>query len=283
MSWRFTDDVDAYAAAVGALLGSSPAEHTLSLTIIEGARAWRGGPTDEVFGWWTEPSGEVTGAVSHSPPHELVLGVVPDAAVRPLVRELGALATHPIGVNGPTAIAAQVAAVWMAETERAVLLRHAERLHVLEGEVHLDASPPGRARLATAADADLLVRWIGDFCREAGVVAQPPAVVEDRLDHGGMTLWEDASGEPVALAARNRPAAGIVRVGPVFTPAPHRRRGWGAAVTAAATQAALDEGARAVVLFTDLTNATSNALYRRLGYLPVGDRLVLRFDLTAPG
>jgi len=283
MSWRFTDDVEAYAAAVGPLLAASPAEQTLSLTIIENARARRGGTAVEVFGWWTDPSGEVTGAVSHSAPHELVLGVVPDVAVRPLVHELGELATHPVGVNGPTSTAAQVAAVWMAETGGAVLLRHAERLHVLEGGVHLDAAPSGRARVATAADADLLVRWIGDFGREAGVVADPPAVVADRLDHGGMTLWEDASGGPVALAARNRPAAGIVRVGPVFTPAPHRRRGWGAAVTAAVTQAALDEGARAVVLFTDLTNATSNALYRRLGYQPVGDRLVLRFDLTGPG
>jgi RimJ/RimL family protein N-acetyltransferase len=281
MSWRFTDDVDAYAAAVGPLLGASPVEHTLSLTIIENARA-RGGTAAETFGWWTEPAGEVTGAVSHTSPHELVLGVVPDVAVRPLVRELGGLATYPTGVNGPTATAAQVAAVWMAETGGAALLRHAERLHALEGAVHLEAAPPGRARVATTADVDLLVRWIEDFCREAGVAAHPPTVVEDRLDHGGMTVWDDASGEPVALAARNRPAAGIVRVGPVFTPAPRRRRGWGAAVTAAATQAALDEGAGAVVLFTDLTNATSNALYRRLGYRPVGDRLVLRFDVTPP-
>jgi predicted GNAT family acetyltransferase len=32
-----------------------------------------------------------------------------------------------------------------------------------------------------------------------------------------------------------------------------------------------------VVLFTDLANPTSNALYQRLGYRPVEDRAVVEF------
>jgi predicted GNAT family acetyltransferase len=56
----------------------------------------------------------------------------------------------------------------------------------------------------------------------------------------------------------------------VYTPAEHRARGYGSAVTAAATQDVLDD--RAIpVLFTDLANPTSNAIYQRLGYRPVGD------------
>jgi hypothetical protein len=42
------------------------------------------------------------------------------------------------------------------------------------------------------------------------------------------------------------------------------------------------EGPREVVLFTDLANPTSNALYQRLGYRPVTDRAVLRFEPGAP-
>jgi predicted GNAT family acetyltransferase len=33
-----------------------------------------------------------------------------------------------------------------------------------------------------------------------------------------------------------------------------------------------------VVLFTDLANPTSNALYQRLGYRPVTDRALLHFE-----
>jgi predicted GNAT family acetyltransferase len=31
------------------------------------------------------------------------------------------------------------------------------------------------------------------------------------------------------------------------------------------------------VLFTDLSNPTSNAIYQRIGYRPVADALMLRF------
>ena len=49
------------------------------------------------------------------------------------------------------------------------------------------------------------------------------------------------------------------------------------AVTTVVSRAALDAGAVDVVLFTDLANATSNALYQRLGYRPVEDRAIVEF------
>ncbi len=89
------------------------------------------------------------------------------------------------------------------------------------------------------------------------------------------------SDEPVAMAGSTRAVNGVVRVAGVYTPPAHRRHGYGGAVTAAASQAALDAGAAAVVLYTDLANPTSNALYARLGYEPMADRVVL--DLAAAG
>ncbi|MCQ0020489.1 GNAT family N-acetyltransferase [Actinomadura madurae] len=79
------------------------------------------------------------------------------------------------------------------------------------------------------------------------------------------------------MAGRTPAVGGMARVAPVYTPAGHRRRGYGAAVTAAATRDAQDAGAADVVLFTDLGNPTSNSVYRRLGYRPVEDRVVLAF------
>ena len=82
------------------------------------------------------------------------------------------------------------------------------------------------------------------------------------------------------MAGRSRATAGMVRVGPVYTPPEHRARGYATAATFHASRAALDAGAREVVLFTDLANPTSNALYQRLGYLPLEDRLALLFRAT---
>jgi predicted GNAT family acetyltransferase len=71
--------------------------------------------------------------------------------------------------------------------------------------------------------------------------------------------------------------AGLVQVDPVYTPAPLRGRGYAGAVTAEVSRAALAAGATDGVLFTDAANPTSNALYRRLGYVPVVDWVVYDF------
>jgi predicted GNAT family acetyltransferase len=67
-------------------------------------------------------------------------------------------------------------------------------------------------------------------------------------------------------------------VAPVYTPPEHRRRGYGAAVTAACAADALARDADHVVLFTDRTNATSNSVYQRIGFERIAERDVIRFD-----
>jgi predicted GNAT family acetyltransferase len=90
-------------------------------------------------------------------------------------------------------------------------------------------------------------------------------------------LWEDPGGTVVSVGGHTAAAAGVARVGPVYTPPPCRRRGYGAAVTAYVTQLALDSGADGCMLYTDLANPTSNAIYQEIGYRPLGDVLQLRF------
>jgi predicted GNAT family acetyltransferase len=92
------------------------------------------------------------------------------------------------------------------------------------------------------------------------------------------------------MAGRNATAAGVARVGPVYTPPAHRRRiaahrrhGYGAAVTAACTADALARDATHVVLFTDLANETSNANYQEIGYESRTDRVIYRFPRGGGG
>jgi predicted GNAT family acetyltransferase len=63
----------------------------------------------------------------------------------------------------------------------------------------------------------------------------------------------------------------VARVGPVYTPGNRRERGYGSAVTALASRAGMDRGAGHVVLYTDLSNPTSNAIYQAIGYMPDHD------------
>jgi predicted GNAT family acetyltransferase len=68
------------------------------------------------------------------------------------------------------------------------------------------------------------------------------------------------------MAMLRAPAAGVSRIGPVFTPQNARGRGYGSAVTAAAADCALEAGVDDVVLFADLANPTSNGIYQGIGF-----------------
>ena len=90
-------------------------------------------------------------------------------------------------------------------------------------------------------------------------------------------LWVVA-GAPVSMAMLRAPAFGVSRIGPVFTPRDQRGNGYGSAVTAAAADLAhRGSGAPDVVLFADLANPTSNAIYQRIGFEAVGDTVRIAF------
>jgi predicted GNAT family acetyltransferase len=180
-------------------------------------------------------------------------------------------------VNGPAELAEPFARAWQEQTGTPSAVERRSRLYELDQLIPPDLMPPGQARLATQADAGLLGDWFTQFAIDIGEAhGDPQSGLRDQLSFDGLMLWE-TDGVPVSLAGHNRPAAGVTRVGPVYTPAALRGRGYGGAVTVAISQAALDQGAT-VILFTDLANPTSNELYARLGYVPVGDRVVLAFS-----
>jgi predicted GNAT family acetyltransferase len=180
-------------------------------------------------------------------------------------------------VNALTADADVFAARWQALTGAGAEIAMRTRLFRLATLIP-PPTPPGAARVAEPADHDLLIDWFDAFREDVmgGVREDHAEMVDDKVSYGGLTLWE-VDGRPVSMAGVTRDEAGTTRVAPVYTPPELRGRGYGAAVTAVVTQAALDAGADDVVLFTDVTNPTSNALYERLGYRPVQDRSVVEF------
>ncbi|SCF71970.1 FR47-like protein [Streptomyces sp. DconLS] len=123
------------------------------------------------------------------------------------------------------------------------------------------------------------MRWFGEFAQAVGEGPGRDAGpwADARLSYGGITLWEAADGTPLAMAGATREIAGQVRVAPVYTPAALRGRGYAGAVTAEVSRAARAAGAAEILLFTDLANPTSNALYQRLGYREVADFAVWAF------
>jgi hypothetical protein len=283
MTWSTAHDLEEFTAAAGEFLRAQPARNTLMLSIMaslraSGPRAYGSDPP--LFGWWREAGGQATGAFLQTPPFPLLLSSAPDQAVRELAKTLAGAGRMIPGVNSGGQAAGQFAAEWQRQAGGTFAVQRQMRLYRLARLVPPDPAPPGRARVAAAADRELLAHWfeacmleIGEM--EAGV-ARAHVQVADRLSYGGLTLWE-SGGAPVSFAAVTRAVTGVVRVGPVYTPPGQRRRGYAAGVTAAVSGGALAAGADEVLLFTDLANPTSNAIYQRIGYEPVEDRVVLAF------
>jgi len=286
MPWFLSDSLPEYSATVGGLLARRPAQHTILLGAIEtlraaGARAL--GAIAPLFGWWQEPDGEVSAAFLHTPPFPVALTSVPVPAAVALAQALAARPRTVGGVNADPGGAEAFARAWHELTGDTAELRMRSRLFQLAGLRWPDPRPPGQARAAGPADRSLLIAWSEAFHREAQSGPEDVvSIVDDRLSYRGLSLWEDA-GQPVSMAGVTRITAGQVRVGPVYTPPGLRGRGYAGALTCVVSQAALDAGAGRVLLFTDLANPTSNALYQRLGYQPLEDRAIWSFHRSSAG
>jgi GNAT superfamily N-acetyltransferase len=274
MPWQLTHDLAGFMAAAGSYLSADPVRNTVPLTVVEALRA--SGPSvygdaAPVFAWHAA-GGLVDGAALRTPPHPLLIAGFPAGAAEALLRAFAA--DRPTGASAPEPEAVELAAAWTAMTGGGTAVHTRMRLFRLAALLPPDPLPPGSARVAGQADLDLLVDWTAAFCAETGSGAEGARSVTDKLSYGGLMIWEVA-GQPVAMASLTRHVEGVCRVGSVYTPARHRRTGYGGAITTAVSRQALDDGAAEVVLYTDLANPTSNALYQRLGYREVEDRIAL--------
>ena len=247
MGWRTTGDVAEFLAAAGDFLRAERVRNTVILSVTESMRACRAhasAPDDPgrspLFGWWTDASAApVMGAFMHTPPFPVLLTAVhAEAAADLAARTLGG---RPIaGVNSYVEMAEAFAAARRERTQCQVDVHRRMRLYRLAELSWPDPAPDGAPRLAREDDVTLMAEWFGAFAREVDDIgdADQAATVREKISYGGLTVWE-AGGVPVALAGVTRQVAGMVRVGPVYTPPELRGHGYASAVTADVSRAAL--------------------------------------------
>lgn len=255
---RLSTDANEIIAIIRPLIAADPVRYTVLGSVAQVLEE----PTAE--GWCLAVPGSADIATRSSPLTPVVVvgcWTDPDARAE-LVTALRGLPDL-AAINGPLPWSAEI-----AEEAVPILRRMDQRLFQLDALIP-PTGVPGSGRRAGEADRSLLLDWYRAFAEEAEARGMDLERSVDRiLAAGGAWIWVD--GEPVSLAVRRAPAEGSARVGPVYTPPRHRGQGYGSAVTAVATRDVLDDGA-VPVLFTDLANPTSNAIYQRLGYRPVGD------------
>jgi hypothetical protein len=138
----------------------------------------------------------------------------------------------------------------------------------------------GIIRKVTDEQVDLLTDWTIAFYIE--VLNREPLRSEtrERLTgeiKAGMHYFYMIDGHPVASAACARPMQNGITVNMVFTPEAFRRKGYATACVARLTKKLLEEGWKFTALYTDLSNSTSNNIYKKIGYRWVGESAEYRF------
>jgi GNAT superfamily N-acetyltransferase len=273
-------DPAAYLNAARELLLADEARHNLLLglagTLRDHPHAY-----PEFRLWLVEEDRHVVGAALQTPPFNLLVARPARAGVLAALAQ--ALRSESIALPGVTAAipeANEFAEAWCTSTSVRRRPRMEQRIYRLT-ELQPVAGVPGRPRHAVAEDRTLLVAWVHSFSEESMGEAQVRSAAETvdaRLQEGmgGFLLWEDR--EPVSVAGWGASTPNGVRIGPVYTPPEHRRRGYGSAVTAAVSAEQLAAGRGFCFLYTDLANPTSNRIYANLGYEPVCDSIDYAFE-----
>jgi RimJ/RimL family protein N-acetyltransferase len=254
-----------------AFLTRTPVENNLVLTILH-ERAEHSEPG---LYWTVSADGQIAGLVLQSPPAmPAVLTAVPPGCIEELVNRMAGDRPDLPGIRGEAVTTARFAGYWAERLKIPVAPVEALRLYRLTA-LRSPQVAPGLMRTANEFDLGLVIEWLQGFQRDTGATVAPPDVLRRRIAAGLISIWDD--GKPVSMAAITKPVAQTVRVGLVYTPPEHRRRGYAASIVAAVSRAALRTAASQCVLYTQLSNPQSNAIYQRLGYEPVLDLLRYRF------
>ncbi len=214
---------------------------------------------------------EVSFAAMRTPPWPLLTSPLRSGGAEDLVDLWLEADPDVAGVSGVPDTAQGIATAWERRTGGTSRRTFSEAMHVLEQVQEPPRPAPGTLRLPGPDERDLLVVWMREFVTEAGLIgaAQSEQMVDSRLEQEGLLVWDD--GQPVSLVGVNPAVAGVVRLGPVYTPLQFRRRGYAGSAVAAVSRRALASGARRCMLFTDLANPTSNKIYAEVGYRRCGD------------
>lgn len=267
MRFELTRDAAAFAGRAQQFV-QARIERTVLATVLVGALEGYFG--EGLFACGVDAGGSVVAAAIRTPPWPMVVSEIEDEDADALISAWLAEDPELPGVTGLAPSAEAVAEAWRRSTGGSWAVHMREALHVLE-QLHDPPRPaPGRLREASEDDRELLIEWELAFANETGVIggAQAERMAKARLAYHGVYLWED--GGPVCEVGNAPPVAGVVRLGPVYTPPALRGRGYASSAVAARSRIAMQSGLRCA-LFTDLANPTSNKIYADVGFRQVAD------------
>lgn len=225
--------------------------------------------------WWAgRAEGTVVAGFMRTPPHPLHVGVATAEQARALARALAAEKYAVGGIGGLRTAAEAFRDEWTQLTGALATTTMELGVFALPRPPVVPFEVAGHYRLAGTEELGLVDGWMVDFHAETIPEGPSPRSLAPHLARGRIGLWV-VDGTTVSMAFAARAAGGVTRISGVWTPPEQRRRGYASAVVAALSANRMAHGERCM-LYTDLANSTSNAIYQALGYRRIGDSITVR-------
>jgi GNAT superfamily N-acetyltransferase len=262
---RFHDPT-AFLDHAGGFLLQAEAENNLILGIAQQLKAGTLLSRKPVYLATIEQDGNIVGCAFRTPPYKLGLTRMPVAAIPSLVKDVAAVYDALPAVMGEESGARAFAKAWAKAHDVDAKTGIVHGIYELDEIIPPRRPANGSARLATDDDIDNITNWIEAFSAEAGVhTDNARALATARMREDSFYLWTD-DGAAVSMTAWSGETPNGRRVGYVYTPPSLRGRGYATSLVAHVSERILEDGCRFCFLYTDLSNATSNDIYRQIGY-----------------
>lgn len=281
MEWKWYQDSEAFADTAWPLLSRHEDIYSLFLGIL--AQIREGRYKKFVVGLAHDAEGIAAFALM-TPPHPLQLIVLRESAgVEALVAKTFLEAGLAVpGVIGDRVAAQQFAQAWSGFTGEQSVVAMDQGLYRIDAVRKKLPKSPGSWRVANRFDAALLIGWYVLFSEETGIgtptASEAEEKIADFINRKEVFLWEH-EGRTVSCMKKARPSKHGITVSFVFTPKELRKKGYARSMVAEVTEELLEEY-DFVMLYTDLSNGTSNKIYQEIGYEQIANPLHVKFEAT---
>ncbi|HET8988785.1 MAG TPA: GNAT family N-acetyltransferase [Humibacillus sp.] len=227
--------------------------------------------------WWAAREGDtVVAAFMHTPPHPVHIALSTAVQARALAAQLATQGDVLPGVGGLRGPAEAFAEEWVTRTGARSTVVMAIGSFDLPVRPQVPFPVSGRFRRATEGDLALVDAWHQEFVDVIEGAGRIPPSLHLQVADGRVGLWED-EGSAVSMAYASPANGGVTRISGVWTPPELRGHGYASGVVAALSSERQDSGEQCM-LYTDLANPTSNAIYEAMGYRRVGDGINISFS-----
>lgn len=243
---------------------------------------------------WRDPANWLMATVSDekgikltalmTPPHNITLYATDNIIVPEAINCLiGGLKDYEIpGVMTEKTLAEYFAKEYTARKGLNFKITMNQRIYELKA-VNPNIKQFGVVRLIDERDMPFFLYWVEAFYASSSYgktempIPQDEKVYRYRLSTKKLYVLE-VDGIPVSMAGYTRELQTAIGIAFVYTPPYFRGKGYATSCVAQISQMALDKGFEKCVLYTDLLNPTSNSIYQKIGYKPICDSLMLKFE-----